>query len=153
MKSILGVGGSTVFSGLLLIVIWIACGLLVRFSFVAAFNNRLEGWLSKYVPGYSSYKAIAEEKLKGEVRKLSYGAVLIKRQEYWQPAYMIEQDGNGNYVIFLPGAPDTNTGRILLAKQEQVRLLTSITANQLDASLKKMGKGLLTEFSLASDKL
>jgi hypothetical protein len=66
---------------------------------------------------------------------------------------MIEQDGNGNYVIFLPGAPDTNTGRILLAKQEQVRLLTSITANQLDASLKKMGKGLLTEFSLASDKL
>ena len=32
MKSILGVGGSTVFSGLLLIIIWIACGLLVNFS-------------------------------------------------------------------------------------------------------------------------
>jgi len=37
MKSILGVGGNTVFSGLLLITIWIACGLLVRVSFVGGF--------------------------------------------------------------------------------------------------------------------
>ena len=63
MKSILGVGGSTVFSGLLLIIIWIACGLLVHFSFFATINKRAEKWLSKYIPGYDTYKAMAEEKL------------------------------------------------------------------------------------------
>ena len=46
MKSILGVGGNTVFSGLLLITIWIACGLLVRVSFVAGFSNRVETFYS-----------------------------------------------------------------------------------------------------------
>jgi hypothetical protein len=60
---------------------------------------------------------------------------LIKQQEYWQPAYVVEQDADGNYVVFLPDTPDTNTGHVLLAKQDQVRIVSSLTANQLDASL------------------
>jgi len=36
VKSVLGVGASTISSGLLLILIWIVCGLLVRVSFIAA---------------------------------------------------------------------------------------------------------------------
>jgi uncharacterized membrane protein len=148
MKSFLGVGGSTIFSGLLLILIWIVCGLLVRFSFVAAWNNRVEQWLAKYVPGYGAYKAMAEEKLQGKVIALPYTPALIKQQEYWLPAYVVEHDGNGNYVVFLPNTPNTNTGLVLLARQDQVKPLPSITANQLDASLKKMGRGLLSEYGL-----
>lgn len=148
MKSILGVGGSSVFSGLLLITLWIACGLLVRFSFVAAFNKTMEKWLSKYIPGYDTYKAIAEEKLHNKVKILPYTSALIKTQGYWQPAYIIEQDHDGNYVVFLPHTPDTKTGHVLLAKQDQVRIVSSVTANQLDASLKKMGKGLLSEYGI-----
>jgi uncharacterized membrane protein len=148
MKSILGVGGSTVFSGLLLITIWIAAGLLVRFSFVATFKDRVEQLLSRYIPGYNTYKALAEEKLQGKLKILSYSSALIKQQEYWRPAFVVEQDSDGNYVVFLPGAPDTNTGHVLLARQDQVKLLPSVTANQLDASLKKMGKGLLGEYGI-----
>jgi hypothetical protein len=81
MKSILGVGGNTVFSGLLFITIWIACGLLVRVSFVAGFSNRVENLLSKYIPGYATYRTMAEEKLRNKVRMLPYSA-LIKQQEY-----------------------------------------------------------------------
>ena len=33
MKPILGVGSSTIFTGLLVIAVWIVCGLLVRFTF------------------------------------------------------------------------------------------------------------------------
>jgi hypothetical protein len=148
MKSILGVGASTVISGLLLITIWIACGLLMRFSFFAAFNTKAEKWLSKYIPHYDTYKALAEEKLRDKVKILPYTSVLIKQQEYWQPAYIIEQDHDGNYVVFLPNTPDTNNGHVLLAREDQVRIVSSVSANQLDASLKKMGKGLLTEFGI-----
>src|SRR5258705_9928649 len=59
MKSILGVGGSTVLSGLLVITIWIVIGLLVRFSFMAALSRAAERALSQYIPGYDTYKAIA----------------------------------------------------------------------------------------------
>lgn len=148
MKSIMGVGGSTVFSGLLLITIWIACGLLVRFSFVAAFGKRIEKSLSKYIPGYDTYKALAEDKLQNKVKILPYRSALIKQQEYWQPAYVVEQDADGNYVVFLPDTPNTNTGHVLLAKQDQVKILSSVAPSQLDASLKKMGKGLLSEHGI-----
>jgi hypothetical protein len=131
-----------------MIAICIACGLLVRFSFVAAFSRAVEKGLSKYIPGYDTYKAMAEEKLQHTVKILPYASALIKQHEYWQPAYIIEQDHDGNYVVFLPDIPETNKGHVLLAKQEQVKLVSSVTTNQLDASLKKMGKGLLSEYGI-----
>ena len=143
LQSLLGVGGSTAVSGVLLILIWIGCGLLVRLSFVDAFNKGVERLLVKYVPGYSTYKAMAEDKLHQRTRTLPYASVLFRAEPGWQPAFLIEQDVDGHCVLFVPGAPDTTNGNVLLATRDQLRFLPAITANQLDASLKTMGKGLL----------
>jgi len=150
MKSILGVAGSTVLSGLLVIALWIVIGMLVRFSFMAALSRAAERAMSKYIPGYETYKTIAEEKLQHKVRALDYASALIRWQEYWRPAYIVEQDEDGTCVLFLPDVPETNKGHVLLAKQDQVRVVSSITANQLDASLKKMGRGLCSEYKISS---
>jgi hypothetical protein len=101
--------------------------------------------MSKYVPGYDTYKSIAEEKLQPKVRALDYTRALIRWQEYWRPAYIVERDQGGTCVLFLPDVPETNKGHVLLAKQDQVRVVSSITANQFDASLKKMRKKLCSE--------
>ena len=143
LQSMLGVGGSTAVSGVLLILIWIACGLLVRLSFVDALNKGIERLLIKYIPGYSTYKAIAEDKLHQRTRTLPYASVLVRGDLGWQPAYLIEQDVDGHCVLFVPRAPDTSAGSVLLVSREQLRFLPAIPANELDASLKKMGKGLL----------
>ena len=148
MKSVLGVGGATVFSGLLIVTIWLVTGLLVRYSFLGALSKAAEKQLSKYVPDYESYKAKAEEKLQHKVRILPYTSALIKWEEYWQPAYLVEQDQEGNCVVFLPEIPETNKGHVLLARQDQVRIVESMTANQLDASLKKAGRGLLSDYGI-----
>jgi len=150
MKPVLGVGGTTIFSGLLVITLWIVIGLLVRFSFLAAASRAAERAMSKYIPGYDTYKAIAEEKLQHKVRALDYTSALVRWQDYWRPAYIVEQDADGTCVLFLPDVPETNKGHVLLAKQDQVRVVSSITANQLDASLKKMGRGLCSEYGLHS---
>ena len=148
MKSVLGVGGATVFSGLLIVTIWLVTGLLVRYSFLGAVSKAAEKQLSKYVPDYESYKAKAEEKLQQKVRILPYTSALIRWEEYWQPAYLVEQDQEGNCVVFLPEIPETNKGHVLLARQDQVRIVESMTANQLDASLKKAGRGLLSDYGI-----
>ena len=140
MKSVLGVGGATVFSGLLIVTIWLVTGLLVRYSFLGAVSKAAEKQLSKYVPDYESYKAKAEEKLQQKVRILPYTSALIRWEEYWQPAYLVEQDQEGNCVVFLPEIPETNKGHVLLARQDQARIVESMTANQLEASLKKAGR-------------
>jgi uncharacterized membrane protein len=143
MKSILGVNGSTVASGLILTVIWVACGLLVQLSFVAAFHRAVEERLAAYIPGYDTYKQMAEEKLHKKAKILPYTSALVRQQEYWQPGYVVEQDDDGNYVVFLPSSPDTTFGHVLLAKREQVRVVSAVPANKLDESMKKMGKGFL----------
>ena len=156
MKSIMGLGGTNVFTGILMIAICLVCGLLVRLSFMEKFRQSVETWLARYIPGYDTYKAMAEEKLQNKIRVLPYATALIKRNECWQPAYIVEQDQAGNYVVFLPDIPETNRGHVLLASEGHVllaseglvRLVPSITANQLDASLKRTGKGLLTEYGI-----
>jgi hypothetical protein len=50
--------------------------------------------------------------------------------------------------VFVPEAPDTSRGNVLLAGGDQLTLIPSLTASQLDASLKIMGKGLLTEHGI-----
>jgi hypothetical protein len=150
MKSIMGLAGTNVFTGILLVAICIACGLLVHLPFISALSHAIEKWLSKYVPGYDTYRVMAEEKLQNKVRLLPYTAALIRQRDFWKPAFVIEQDSHGNCVVFLPEVPETNKGHVLLAKQDQLRFVSSVTAIQLDASLKQIGKGLLTEHGIQS---
>jgi len=100
MKSMLGVGGGTVFSGLLVITLWIVTGLLVRFSFIGAFSRTAERTLSKYIPGYDTYKTIAEEKLQHKVRVLPYTTALVQWQEYWQPGTSSSRTKRGTAWYF-----------------------------------------------------
>jgi uncharacterized membrane protein len=152
MKTIVGLAGTSVFTGLLLVAICLASGLLVRVAFVSAFGNAAEAWLAKYIPGYATYKAMAEEKLQHKARLLPYQAALIRLGDYWRPAYVVEQDRDGNAVVFVPEAPDTGRGNVLLAARDQLTLISSLTANQLEASLKSMGKGLLTEHGIRGQR-
>lgn len=145
VKAVLGVGGAAVFSGLLTAAIWLITGLLVRYSFLGAVSKAAERQLSKYVPDYDSYKAKAEEKLQHKVRVLPYKSALIKKEGYWQPGYIVEQDQEGNCVLFVPEIPDTGKGQVLLARMDQVKIVEPMTANELDALLKKTGKGLLSD--------
>jgi len=148
MKSIMGLGGADIFVSIVMIAICFVCGLLVRLHFIATFSQTVEKGLMRYIPGYDTYKAMAEEKLQNKVRILPYTAALVKQNEFWHPAYVVEQDQAGNYVVFLPDIPETNKGHVVLAKESLVRVVPSVSANQLDASLRKTGKGLLTEYGI-----
>lgn len=55
-------------------------------------------------------------------------------------------------VAFLPEIPETSKGQVLLVKQDHVVVLSSLTSNQLGASLKKPGKGLLSGHLLSIDE-
>jgi hypothetical protein len=146
MPPLFGVHPNTIFTALLLVAVWIVFGLLVRFTFVGALSRAAEGTMSKYVPDYAKYKSMAEEKLQHKVKVLDYTSALLRWQDYWRPAYIVEQDKDGNCVLFLPDVPETMRGQVLLAKREQVRVMPSITANQLEGALKNIGRGLCSQF-------
>jgi hypothetical protein len=147
-KSVLGVGGAPLFSSLFIIATWLLCGLLVRVSFVGAFSRALERTISSLIPGYAGYRSIAEAKVAHKAKILPYASALVKQGGYQQPAFVVDKDNEGNFVLFLPDIPETSHGRLLVARADQVRLLPSLTANELDALLKRMGKGLLSECAI-----
>jgi hypothetical protein len=148
MPPVLGVGGNTIFTAILVVAVWVICGLLVRFTFIGAFSRAAEATMAKYIPDYARYKSMAEEKLQHKAKALDYTTALIRWQDYWRPAYIIEQDKNGNCVVFVPNAPETSNGRILFATQQQVRVVSTVTANQLDECLKKLGRGLCVGYGI-----
>jgi hypothetical protein len=141
----IGVGGTTVFTSLAILAIWLLCGLLVRISFVSAFSRALERTISGLIPGYSTYRAIAEEKVANKAKLLPYASALLNQGDCQQPAFVIDKDDEGNFVLFLPEIPETNHGRVVVAHRDKVRLVPSLSANELNVLLKNLGKGLLSE--------
>ena len=106
VKTVLGVGGATLFSSLIIIAIWLLCGLLVRVSFVGAFSRTLERTISSLIPGYASYRAIAEEKIAHKTKILPYACALLTQGDCQHPAFVVDKDNDGNFVLFLPDIPD-----------------------------------------------
>jgi hypothetical protein len=148
VKSVIGVGGTTLFTSLAIVAIWLLCGLLVRVSFVSAFSKALERTISGLIPGYATYRAIAEEKVAHKTKLLPYDSALLNQGDCQQPAFVIDKDDEGNFVLFLPDIPETNHGRVVVAHGDKVRLVPSLSANELDVLLKKLGKGLLSKCTI-----
>jgi hypothetical protein len=105
VKTVLGVGGHTLFTSLLIIAIWLLCGLLVRISFVGAFSRAMERTISSLIPGYASYRAIAEEKIAPQTKILPYATALLKQGDCHHPAFVVDKDNDGNFVLFLIDQP------------------------------------------------
>jgi hypothetical protein len=148
VKTVLGVGGHQLLTGLLIIFIWLLCGLLVRVSFIGALSRAMERTISSLIPGYASYRAIAEEKIARKTKILPFASAWLTLGDCDRPVFIVDKDNVGNFVLFLPDVPETSRGHLLVARADRVRLMQSLTANQLDAILKKMGEGLLVEYPI-----
>jgi len=149
VKTVFGVGGHQLLTGLLIIFVWLLCGLLVRVSFIGAFSRAMERTISGLIPGYASYRAIAEEKIARKTKILPFASAWLTMGDCDQPVFIVDKDNLGNFVLFLPDVPDTSRGRVLVARSDMVRMMPSLPANELDAILKKMGEGLLRECTIS----
>ena len=51
-------------------------------------------------------------------------------------------------MILVPAIPETNKGQILIVKEDRLKRISSASANEFDAVLKKMGAGLLSRHNV-----
>lgn len=148
VKSIMGIGASSILSGVSLLVFWFICGWLAEVSRLAAFRTRLEGWLATYIPGYAAYRSMIEDKLRGRTKILPYPTALLRQSDVWRPVYVVDQDAQGVCLVFAPNVPDTSQGMIVVAKQQDVFPLPALAAADFDAALKKLGAGLVSQYRI-----
>ncbi|OXA75669.1 Uncharacterized membrane protein [Flavobacterium aquidurense] len=144
LDKILGPVGSDILGGLFLILLIYFSGYLVRLSFLKKFADWVDDKLMVFLPGYEKNKKLAEEKLAHKVAKPNPNLpILLKYGEYWQPAHLIEENADGNAVVFVPAAPSKDHGQIYVVSASNIRRLPETTLGSLDESIKSLGKGIL----------
>ena len=111
------------------------------------------GSSSSTSPGYSTYKAMAEDKLHQRTGTLPYASVLVRGDLGWQPAFLIEQDAEGHCVLFVPRAPDTSAGSVLLATTRSTAVHAGDHGEPARRLLEDDGQGTAGNGSRASDPL
>ncbi|WP_426484991.1 hypothetical protein [Flavobacterium sp. 2] len=142
---VLGKYATDVAGGVILVLLIYFSGYLMRLSLLRRFTKWVDDKLMIFLPGYEKNKKEAEEKLKGRKKKPSSDLpILLKNGNYWQPAHLIEEDQNGNAVVFVPNAPAKDQGQILIVKATDFKKLSETTLGNLDNSIKSFGKGILS---------
>lgn len=141
---IFGAVARDVIGGLFLVIVVYFSGYLMRLTYLKKFTNWIDDKLMIFLPGYEKNKKLAEEKLKSKVKKASTNQpILLKYGDYWQPAYLIEENAEGNAVVFVPTAPSKDIGQIYIVSLAHVKKLPETTLGNLDDSIKSLGKGIL----------
>lgn len=145
LDKLLGPVGSDILGGLFLILLIYFSGYLIQFSFLKKFTDWVDDKLMVFLPGYEKNKKLAEEKLAHKVNEPKPNPnlpILLKSGDYWQPAYLIEENGE-NAVVFVPDAPSKDHGQIYVVSIASIKKLPDTTLGNLDAAIKSLGKGIL----------
>lgn len=144
LDKVLGPIASDVMGGFFLLVLIYLSGYLMQFSFLKRFTEWVDDKLMVFLPGYEKNKKLAEEKLAKEMGKpITDLPILLKSGDYWQPAHLIEENADGNVVVFVPAAPSKDHGQIYVVNTSNIKRLPETTLGSLNESIKSMGKGML----------
>lgn len=145
LEHVLGKYATDIAGGIILLTLIYLSGFLMRLALLRRFTNWIDEKLMIFLPGYEKSKKEAEEKLKSRHKKPSSDLpILLKNGEYWQPAHLIEEDENGNAVVFVPTAPSKDQGQIFLVPLKQIIKLQETKLSNLDSAIKSFGKGILS---------
>lgn len=125
----------------LLLVICFIFGLLIKADFVARTRDYLENNVLRFVPGYEFMKMRLMIMLQSD-EKADDRAVLVRIDDGWSPAFLMEEGEDGNCVVFVPDVPKSNSGSVYVVEPNQVRHL-NVKFKELDLAVRNYGKGLL----------
>lgn len=145
MKTIIGIGSATIVTSLLLILVCIVCGyLVVQFNFMKKINVVVENAMIKYIPGYETYKSMAEEAIHKKGKIIPYSPAFFHTGDNnSKPVFLVEKDGAGKCVIIIPETESSPQGELVIVNENSLTIIENITANAFNEKIKNNGKGLL----------
>lgn len=124
------------------VVISYVFGLLVEAKFIARLRDGIENHVLRFLPGYEFMKLRLKNML-GEDEEAAHRAILVRIDDGWSPAFMIETFAEGQYVVFVPDVPKSSTGSVYVVEASQVKFL-HISFSELDLMIRNFGAGLST---------
>jgi uncharacterized membrane protein len=143
IDTVFGPSGDAVVAVLFFLCVCIVAGFLIRVSFLRRISERIDHKLNDLIPGYSQIRSEATKKVGVEkAEEPVFDACLVKMQELWEPAYIIEENPDGTDTVFVPQAPAFTTGQVYVVDPSRIKKL-NIDSAALNAHLKGLGKGIM----------
>ncbi len=139
VKSIIGLKTPLILAVVLIVLCCFMAGVFARLRFARHSVDWLESNLLSNLPGYVFIKAFSRDLLSSSDGPDSI-AVLVQSDDSSQIGFLVEQLDNGYVAVFIPGAPNPQSGDVLLVSNERLTRL-DIPARAVIKSLKNYGKG------------
>jgi uncharacterized membrane protein len=123
----------------LLLVASFAVGLFVSTSWGSRLVSWFEESIMSLIPGYRTMRMIIHSFL-GRTDVSGWQPALIRLDETEQPGFVVERHADGQFTVFVPGAPVPTSGDVHIVDPERVRLV-SARAGGVVRCLSRLGSG------------
>ena len=92
------------------------------------------------IPGYAFVKAHTDSMKLGQAEAKSMQPVMVRFDDNSQIGFEIERLDNGQVVIYLPGAPDPWSGRVVYFHTDRVKKL-ELSVSEAINNVSRLGRG------------
>jgi len=141
IHTLLGTTGDAIIAVILLLLFCVLAGFLVKLSVFKRMSDWLDERLARFIPGYNDLRKETEKNIGMGPKEEVFETCLVRTQEYWTPAYLIDVADNGNATVFIPLAPTFKTGQVAIFPADSYKKL-EIDSKALNQYLVKFGKGI-----------
>ncbi len=107
----------------IIVVLCFLCGLFTRRAFAQKFTQTIEKQLVTVFPKYAIYKDLLAGNIGGDENRPTLIPVTVTLNDLSRIAFETERLADGRVIVYLPGAPDTWNGSVVLVAPEQVEPL------------------------------
>lgn len=125
----------------MLLVLCLLAGILVRAKRVSRSRDWLERNVLALLPGYEFIRQRMANQL-GQDGHSTDRAVLVRIDDGWSPAFVMERGPDGRCVVFMPDVPQSSSGSVYIVEADQVKPL-GVEMRDLDKCIRNYGAGLL----------
>lgn len=115
-----GAGSPRLLAIVLIVTFCFAAGLFARAAVARRIGDWLEGTILSKIPGYAFMKGMMES-LVGADRAQARDVVLVRIEDAWQIAYLMDRIEPGHVAVFIPGAPDPRSGSVYFLTEDRIK--------------------------------
>lgn len=124
---------------LLLVLFCFASGLFARTAAAKRMRQVLETKVLVNLPGYEFIKGVSES-LAGVDTSGVRDPVLVRIEDAWQIAVVVDRLDDGHLAVYVPGVPDGRSGSLYFMTAERVQPL-KMSMTSVMQTLRRMGVG------------
>ncbi|TWU39940.1 hypothetical protein Q31b_32560 [Novipirellula aureliae] len=123
----------------ILVLLCFAAGIAARRAIGRRFSKTIEKQLTMVFPKYAIYKDLLAGNLKHESIGPSLKPIMVKSVDGYRLAFEADRLKNGMVVVYLPGAPDTWIGSVMLVNADCV-IPSNVDFNETLGIFERLGR-------------